>query len=601
MFPVRLFALALATAFFGVPHAASPAVASAPNGFSATIVSFEHSLVCDNGVLIAAYAQTYGITTIYVPVGGDDITSLLAGNPNTVKNLQAMTAVAAVYMVAGDNSWISAPTSVPATVKELAQVAAAYPQIAGVYYDIDPVHLPGWNGNGRRRVITDYLTLEKTLLTYGAPVFKAASFLADTEFAVTHTTGNPNSPTVLEKLQSPAGLSATVLAVPGGSAAAQLSNAASSIPQMTKPFSIAASTSPYNGRGYHGKSPAYLAANLNAVARSVARRNSNFTNIAVDGWTDLYNSLQSILAQPSAFTGKLATGRLVPPAGTTYLGLYEPGAPAQIQAFEKSIGRTVAYNMHFYEWTSTSDPKHPGAFPGSAEADDIAHGRIPLDAWNCGDTDANIVRGVDDSIITAQASAIKKFKGTIVLRWFREMNLNDQNNPPRTECWDPNTDLPDGYFLPQLYIEAWQHIRAIFARERVTNVVWLWCVANAHGGAAQYYPGDGQVDWVGMDDYDKTNAPTMDDVFYILANELAQFQEKPFMVTETGARAANQVTFLDTGVADLQQQFPWVRALGYLNANDPVTDQHWILTPAGLKAFRKFAKDPYMSAMAPHP
>jgi len=40
-----------------------------PSGFSAMRVTFEHSLICDNGVLDAAYALKYGITTIFVPVG----------------------------------------------------------------------------------------------------------------------------------------------------------------------------------------------------------------------------------------------------------------------------------------------------------------------------------------------------------------------------------------------------------------------------------------------------------------------------------------------------------------------------------------------------
>jgi beta-mannanase len=205
-----------------------------------------------------------------------------------------------------------------------------------------------------------------------------------------------------------------------------------------------------------------------------------------------------------------------------------------------------------------------------------------------------VAAGDDDAIIIRRAKAIKAFGKPIMIRWFWEMNLDDTNNAPRTQCYDRSSDLPGGYFAPGPYLKAWAHIRAVFASQGVTNVVWLWCVANAHGGPAQYYPGDSEVDWVGMDDYD-TNDVSLNDTFYILAEELSQFQEKPFMITETGAHASNQVSFL-TGAANvLQTNYPWARAVGYLDSTGNF--QAWTLSQAGLSAFKTFAQAPYMSAM----
>jgi beta-mannanase len=49
------------------------------------------------------------------------------------------------------------------------------------------------------------------------------------------------------------------------------------------------------------------------------------------------------------------------------------------------------------------------------------------------------------------------------------------------------------------YIEAWRHIRQIFREEKADKVSWVWC-PTATGftvdRAAQYYPGDADVDWV---------------------------------------------------------------------------------------------------------
>jgi hypothetical protein len=567
--------------------------AAGPNGFSGMRVNFEHSLIGDNGILIANYAKQYGISTIYVPVAGDDISSLANANPTTVNNLHAMIAVANVYLVAGDYTWLATPTVVPPDVASLARIVRTYPMIAGVVYAFDPEQAPGWYSSQQGKLISEYFTLIGTIQNSSyAAAFASTLFLADTNFATLPSSSTPGAPTMLQALQTAPRYGGALLMVHGGSESAQLNNLSGVLSQLTKPFTIEASTSPYGGSTYHGVSQSYLSTNLTQLAQAVAAQNASFAGIEVSGWSDLYNSLQSVLPEPPVFNGKLATGPLVPPAGKTYLGAYvnPNGGDGQsikgTAAFESQIGRTLAYDMHFYGWQSP--------FPGAEEADDVKHGRIPLEAWNCGDSDAHVAAGDDDANIIKRAKAIRAFGKPIMIRWFWEMNLDDTNNAPRTQCYDRSSDLPGGYFAPGPYIKAWAHIRAVFASQGVTNVVWLWCVANAHGGPAQYYPGDSEVDWVGMDDYD-TNDVSLNDTFYILAEELSQFQEKPFMITETGAHASNQVSFL-TGAANvLQTNYPWARAVGYLDATGNF--QAWSLSPAGLGAFKTFAQTPYMSAM----
>ena len=594
---VALFALAACGSPGGkssgaiLPNAVGVRSASGSPGFAGTRVYFEHSLVCDNGVLIANYVKTYGIKRIFVPVTGDDIISLLANNPNTVKNLNAMSAVATVYMVSGDVSWLSSPTTLPAGVPNLIKIASMYPQFTGILYAVDPETSTSWNSQ-RQSVLQSYFTLQQTLLAApGASSFGHTLFLAHADFATIKYGTSPSSPTVLTQLQTPAAVTGTVVMVPGGSASVQLTNVNPALPLLTKPFWLEASTTKYGGNSYYGVTASYLQSNLTQVQQTVAAANKQFIGIDVNGWNDLYNSLDSVLPQPPVYNGILPTGPLVPPAGTNYIGAFvKPGngkPSAQLTAtFEKQIGRTLGYNMHFYGF------RQP--FPTALETDDVAHGRIPLIAWNCGNSDAAVVGGYEDSTIRARALSLKAFGKPVILRWFWEMNLDDTNNAPRWECWDSKTDLPNGYFSPTEYIAAWKHIRSIFASEGVTNVVWEWCVANAHGGPGQYYPGDDQVDWVAMDDYD-TNDVSMGDTFDILSDELSQFQEKPFMITETGAHSAIQPSFLTGAAAELKSQFPWVRAVGYLDAQG--SNQNWVLTTTGITDFATFAKDPYMSAM----
>jgi len=567
----------------------------APYGFSAIRARFEHSLICDDGLLIANYARTYGASTIFVQLGGDDETSLLARNPTTVKNLQAMIAVANVYLVVGDPSWLATPTAVPPDARAAAAIAEQFPRIEGVLYDVDPTGLAAWNSSQRQALAQAFLALSGTLLAMpGAAAFKATTFTANAQLAGVHVGGVTRAPTILEALQSESGVTGLQLAVPGGSASVQLQNAAAALPQLTEPFSIVASESKYSPASYYGASPAYFGANLAAVAQSAAQQNAKFAGVTADGWNDLYNGLQSILPQPPVFNETLATGPprvLIPPAGSTYLGAFanplglKNPTPGETLGLERSIGRRFAFAMHYYGWNET--------FPTAALRADVSKGRFPLVAWNCGDTDRNVVRGLDDANIVRHAQALKAFGSTVMIRWFWEMNLDDQNDPPRTECWDPATDLPGGYFSPEHYIAAWQHIHAIFAAQGVTNVIWLWCVSNAHGGSSQYYPGDAYVDWIGTDDYDLGDVP-LADMLYIPMNELAQFQEKPAMLTETGARSAYQTTFFTGAAASLAASYPWIRALGYFDSKGAAQD--WTLTGAGLHAFKAFANTPDLRA-----
>ncbi len=284
---------------------------------------------------------------------------------------------------------------------------------------------------------------------------------------------------------------------------------------------------------------------------------------------------------------------LLPPAGSIYLGAYvnpsnTPSPPPSVTAaFESSIGRKLALNTHYYGFYDT--------FPGPYEADDAAHGRIPIDSWDCQPSNAAIASGLQDTTIRARADAIKAYGKPIFLRYMWEMNL-PSNQFFRHVCYDPATDLPNGQFSPQEYIAAWDRIRAIFAQEGVGNVVWLW---NPDGGnnPISYYPGNGEVDWVGFDEYD-----TVDVSFaqtYQQAYQWLSKYGKPIMVGETGANAATQPAFFGSAVATLQTQFPSIEAYVYFDSKNPAFVNSWVIPSANVPAFAAMATNAYLSARTP--
>jgi hypothetical protein len=265
--------------------------------------------------------------------------------------------------------------------------------------------------------------------------------------------------------------------------------------------------------------------------------------------------------------------------------------PAVVAAFETSIGRKLALAMHYYGWSDT--------FPGSAEADDLVNGRIPVISWNCGVPNAQVASGTSDSVIGKRADAIKAYGSTVFIRYMWEMNLASNANY-RSQCYDPATDNANGQFSPTEYIAAWQHIRQVFAAHGVTNVIWLW---NPSGNVANgpnaplYYPGDSQVDWVGIDAYPtqgQTFAATFQSTYTLLAP-----LNKPILIAETGGGPATspdaQVSYLQSVVPTLKAQFPSVKGFMYFDANG--TNYDWRLTTTGMAAFSTMAVDPYMGRM----
>ena len=282
---------------------------------------------------------------------------------------------------------------------------------------------------------------------------------------------------------------------------------------------------------------------------------------------------------------------IVPAAGKIYLGAFVntagPGGatPAMLANFEQQIGRKVVLSMHYRGWSSV--------FPSTEEADDAQNGRIPVISWNCGIPNAQVAAGAGDANIASHADAIKAYGGVVFLRYMWEMNL-DQNANGRTQCYDPATDNPGGVFSPTQFIAAWQHIRAIFAAHNVTNVVWLWNPsAGGTNDGTGYYPGDAQVDWVGIDQYDRSDVSFS--ATYSLYAPLSTYN-KPMLIAETGANPSNQVAFFQGAVSALKSQFPLVKGWMYFDSAGAID---WHLTAAGTTAFATMGADPYFSAVHP--
>ena len=119
---------------------------------------------------------------------------------------------------------------------------------------------------------------------------------------------------------------------------------------------------------------------------------------------------------------------LVPDPNQAYLGAwinpttttFPPGAemkalPGFNAGLESTGGRPLSV-VHLYQgWTQLT--------PDYLIRDALANGAIPMIDWNCGDSDANVVNGVDDNLIKSFALQLAALKAPVFLRWYYEPNF----------------------------------------------------------------------------------------------------------------------------------------------------------------------------------
>jgi hypothetical protein len=248
---------------------------------------------------------------------------------------------------------------------------------------------------------------------------------------------------------------------------------------------------------------------------------------------------------------------------------------AQIGNFDGAIGRPLGL-VHVYQpWATPVKVATLAALSST--------GATPVIDWTC-TSDASIIAGTQDSLITSYAESLKSYGRPVFLRWFWEMNLVAL--PRDSGCL--------GSLGSAGYVKAWQHIWTIFQTVGATNVAFVWCPSIlAQSIAAEFYPGDAYVDWIGWDGYDRTQSPTMLQTQFLPFYDQWVTHGKPMMIGETGA-TIDQATYLAQLTAVLPVTFPQVHAILYY---DSKSDSDWTLvnTPGqpGFTQFVTMGQTPY--------
>lgn len=175
---------------------------------------------------------------------------------------------------------------------------------------------------------------------------------------------------------------------------------------------------------------------------------------------------------------------------------------------------------------------------------------------------ANTLNGSYDTAIAATCRAIGGLKGSVIVRWGHEMDLD--NDRYLWSNWSPAG-----------YIDAYRHFVRI-CRQHASNIRYMWS-PRGEPGLGRYYPGDDYVDLIGLSIFDLQQHDT--DTLgrsRSLAESLKPAYDrvagygKPIVIAELGFKG--DAAFIEQWLKDTRAigpQFPALTAVVYFNEAEP--------------------------------
>lgn len=266
-------------------------------------------------------------------------------------------------------------------------------------------------------------------------------------------------------------------------------------------------------------------------------------------------------------------GAAVQPRETTPEGRIQA-----FQEFESVTGRALDVVHTYHPW---DEP-----FPSEADRHFLENGQQLLIGW-AGSDSPGIAAGHHDQVIKQRARDVKAVGKPLMIAYRFEMDRPNLRSQVRSA---------------KDYIAAWKRIRRIFEQEGATNVGWVWAPTAkgfTEGDAADFYPGDNQVDWLGVDAYTGPRLRPFSEVMRAYMEFAAEHPGKPIMIAEFGLsdRDGKRPAWLKAAREYVKEQ-PRIKAVLYFNGNSEArANAQLALQPSetGRAAFHEWLADPYFN------
>jgi mannan endo-1,4-beta-mannosidase len=297
----------------------------------------------------------------------------------------------------------------------------------------------------------------------------------------------------------------------------------------------------------------YTRAQLDASSQSVASLKAQLSQL--QGAQSSKSAKSSGLGKPTAVGAPVTApskSQLLSPA-SPYFGMYTEQAPFNFASFDATateVGARPSMVGYFAGWDQS--------FRADAVTSAWKRNMLPMMTWESrpindanGVVNAptyslpNIIAGNFDAYLHQYAKDIVTTGLPMAIRLDHEMN----------STWYPWVE-DDGHGNSINgngagdYVKMWQHVHDIFQAEGANQyVIWVWApnrvdnLTTTHRALSylqSLYPGDDDVDWVGMSGYLRPpfaadQQYTFDETFGATLGQLRAIAKKPIILAEVGA------------------------------------------------------------------
>ncbi len=276
--------------------------------------------------------------------------------------------------------------------------------------------------------------------------------------------------------------------------------------------------------------------------------------------------------------------------GSQFTGTEAPWDMNAVSAFEGLAHKPLSLVQFASPFADcNSSPCSFYNFPTTPMENIRKHGAIPFFSWSSQSTPSSlnepnfqlsdVIAGTYDSYLRSFATAAKNWGHPFYLRFDWEMNGN----------WFPWSEGVNGNKAGE-YVTAWRHVHDIFTSVGATNVSWVWCPnidpGNEFKNIASLYPGDGYVDWTGLDGYNwgtnpyrpagwKTFDQLYNSTYHRIADTIAP--SKPMAIGEVGSTeyGGSKAAWIREMLGELPTAYPKIHGLLWFNRHAEGEPMDW--------------------------
>jgi Glycosyl hydrolase family 26/Bacterial Ig domain len=296
--------------------------------------------------------------------------------------------------------------------------------------------------------------------------------------------------------------------------------------------------------------------------------------------------------------------------GNQFTGTPAPWDMTPVSKFQEITGRSMSLVHFFQPWANCSGGSCSFySFPWTPVENVRRNGSIPVISWdsesipsNVNESDfqlSDIIAGRYDSYIREWAGKAKQWGHPFFLRFDWEMNGD----------WFPWSEGVNGNKAGE-YVAAWRHVHDVFTAVGATNATWVWCPnVNWKGGIENFravsgqYPGEGYVDWIGLDGYNWGTNPsrsgswqTFDQLYRASYRYLVETvaPTKPMMIGEVASSeyGGSKATWIKEMLREVPSEYTKIRALLWFDKFDSSMDWPIETSTSATSAFAEGIKNP---------